>query len=187
MFNDYYTRAVHGNRLRFENNNFFLDNIPFLFSPIDLLHRFVSSDDEMFERKLYYHVKDAVKHTLMKKFLLKDDLADLRKVRLLEEYFSASGWGFIRTLELDAKNKRAVALVSNSPIALALHGKVNYHVDHFMRGILAGMFSHIFREDVDCTELKCQALGHRQCEFLIKKNSEHNFSKKFVQRQLNPI
>jgi predicted hydrocarbon binding protein len=40
----------------------------------------------------------------------------------------------------------------------------------FIRGHIAGLFSNMLNEDLDCRETKCMALGDPYCEFVIARS-----------------
>ncbi|MBU1120992.1 4-vinyl reductase, partial [Candidatus Micrarchaeota archaeon] len=69
---------------------------------------------------------------------------------------------------------------------LPLQGKISFPVDHFVRGILAGLFSNAFHTDLDCLELKCIASGSSECEFIVNKPYEFDFGKETTRKQLDP-
>jgi predicted hydrocarbon binding protein len=51
--------------------------------------------------------------------------------------------------------------------------------------MLAGLFSKIFNEDIDCVEVDCAALSGDKCKFIIKPKTEFDFSNLIVQQQLS--
>ena len=54
-----------------------------------------------------------------------------------------------------------------------------------MRGTLAGLFSAIFKEEIDCVEVECGALSNERCKFIIKPKIEFDFTNASVQQQLS--
>ena len=102
----------------------------------------------------------------------------------LEKYFSASGWGLVKHLNINLSKAEALVSVSNNPFTPYLRGKVTKPIDHLHRGIIAGIFSKAFQKDVDCVEVHCSALGHRECEFVVKQQKNFKLESKNVRRQL---
>jgi len=86
---------------------------------------------------------------------------------------------------LQTESKRAIIVLDNSPFASKLKGKTQLSADVFLRGILAGIFSKIFGEDIDCVEAECAALIGERCKFIIKPKTEFDFTNKIVQDQLS--
>lgn len=183
MLNAFYDKFIFTNALKYKHSNFYLLNLPFVITPSDLFLEMLTLDDD-FQKKLYSSVKASVKKNLIKKFRLDFGFKGEKLVNFLETYFMASGWGEIKTVDLDLKNQKAIVKVSNSPFGSALHGKVSKPCDHLLRGIFAGVFSKAFEADVDCVEVHCVALGESDCEFIIKKPDEFNLENKNVLNQI---
>jgi len=87
-------------------------------------------------------------------------------------------------IDFDETAKRAIIIVDNSPFANELKGKVDFHADTILRGIFAGVFSDIFKQDVDCVEAECFALNDKSCKFVIKPKNEFDLEKNIVREQL---
>lgn len=183
MLNTFYDKFIFVNALKYKHNNFFLINIPFAIVPAELLAGLVS-DDAKQNKAIYYAVKESAKAGMLKQFDIDFGYESEKSLVLLRDFFTASGWGGINFSDIDRQNSRAIVTVSDSPVGNMLHGKSKAEVDHFLRGVFAGIFSSHFRKDVDCAELKCIALGERECEFVIKELKDFDFSKKEIRRQL---
>jgi predicted hydrocarbon binding protein len=184
LLNKFYDKFIFTNTLQYKKNNFFLVDLPFVICPSELLVGLLETGDEAFEKKLYHAVKKSVANHLMPDVKAEFGFSGERLVSFLESYFVASGWGLIKNVDLDLKEKKAIVRVSNNPFSRRLHGKAKMPADHVIRGILAGVFSRVFGESVDCVETHCSALGEADCEFIIKKQHEFDFSDKRVQKQL---
>ncbi|MFH1696798.1 MAG: 4-vinyl reductase, partial [Candidatus Diapherotrites archaeon] len=65
-----------------------------------------------------------------------------------------------------------------------LHGKAKLPVDHFLRGVFAGLFTDAFKKDMDCVETECAALNTNKCKFVIKEAADFDFKKPEPRRQL---
>ena len=63
-------------------------------------------------------------------------------------------------------------------------GKVDFAVDTLLRGVFAGIFSAILKEDVDCVEVECTALNDNVCKFIVKPKKEFDLEKNIVREQL---
>ncbi|MBU0636220.1 4-vinyl reductase [Candidatus Micrarchaeota archaeon] len=168
--------------MRYTHHNFLLMNVPFSIVPVDVLVGLAQIEDVEVNQRLYDAVKKHVSGSLVQSFQLGPPLE--KAVLFLEEFFTASGWGLVRRVDLDAHKSRAIIVVEDNPVARSLQGKAKKPVDHLVRGVLAGVFSHLFKDDVDCVEHSCMALGAGRCEFIIKPQFEFDFSKPESRDQL---
>jgi predicted hydrocarbon binding protein len=184
MLNSFFDKYIFTNTLKYRNNNFFLLNIPFSIIPTEIIVAISSQNDIEFNRKIYFSIKENTRKNMVKQFQLDFGLDRKKSLIVFENFFSASGWGKIQTIDINFENKRAIIIVENSPIATSLKGKVSFPVDIILRAIFAGIFSEAFQENVDCVESECVAVSGERCKFIIK--PEHNFdlSKKIVRDQL---
>jgi len=184
LLNRFYDKFIYANSLKYKNNNFFLVDLPFLVCPAHLLSGLLETNDPVFEKKLYIAIKGSVAKQLIPAFGTEFGFRGKKMVVFLEQYFTASGWGAIKNVDLDFDAKKAIVRVSNNPVTSRLHPKAKAPADHILRGVLAGLFSRVFEEPIDCVETHCCALGERDCEFIIKKQPLFDFSDKRVRRQL---
>ena len=76
------------------------------------------------------------------------------------------GWGDFQVEEFDPESKRLIVLVRNSAFAEA-YGPAEEGVCHMIRGVLAGMASGIFGNEVRSEETHCRAKGDGLCRFVI--------------------
>jgi len=186
LLNTFFDKFIFTNGLKYKHNNFFLINIPFCIVPSELLVSISALGKKQLDQDIYYAVKDSTRRSLLKQFDLDFGLEGKKNLGLISEFFSASGWGKISIVDLDEKGARAIIVVNSSPVASALHGKAKAPVDHFLRGIFAGLMWGFFNENVDCVETACTAINDQQCKFIIKKQAEFDFSHNFTRMQLNP-
>ncbi len=184
MLNTFYDKFIFTNGLRYKNNNFYLMNVPFLMMPNELLVGLVARGNPDLNRDIYYAVKEATQKVLVKQFELDFATQFQRSIHFVEEYFTASGWGLVNHVQVDAENKRAIVVASNSPFAVPLNGKAKSEVDHFLRGILAGLFSGAFKADVECVETECYALAGHDCKFVVQAAEHFDFSNPSTRAQL---
>jgi predicted hydrocarbon binding protein len=182
--NTFYDKFIVTNNLKYKQHNFFLMNMPFLICPAEVLTGLIETHDPEFERKLYLAVRRSVANHLIPAFKVDFRYRGERLAKFLEHYFVASGWGSISNVDFDLEGKKAIVQVSNNPLASRLHGKAESPRDHILRGVLAGIFSSVFQEPVHCVETHCVALGEADCEFIIKKPNEFDYSDKRVRTQL---
>jgi predicted hydrocarbon binding protein len=183
MLNKFFDKYIFTSTLKYKNNNFFLVNIPFLIVPVDLLVDLIKDKDIKEHKRIYREMKESVKEKLVQRFEAMG-LEKSKRLELIKTFFVASGWGAIQLVDLDEEAKRAIAVIDNSPFATELKGKAKFPVDVFMRGILAGLFSSIFEENIDCVETECAALNSKNCKLILKPTTEFDLSKKVVQEQL---
>ncbi|MDD4251081.1 MAG: 4-vinyl reductase [Candidatus ainarchaeum sp.] len=92
--------------------------------------------------------------------------------------------GAIEIIDFDKEAKRALIIVDNSPFAIQVKGKVDRPMDNILRGIFSGVFSIIFKEDVDCVETECFAMNAKSCKFVIKPKTEFDLEKQIVRDQI---
>lgn len=92
-------------------------------------------------------------------------------LKTLQEIFDIYGLGNLVIANLDNQKKQAFVRVYESSIAqsyLEKKGKSQTPVCTITAGVLAGIFSYLFKKDVNAVEGKCLAKGNSFCEFLIK-------------------
>jgi predicted hydrocarbon binding protein len=186
LLNSFFDKFIFTNTLKFTHNNFYLVDIPFFISPIDSLSGLASVQDFEFQKKVYSSVKDSTKGELSKEFLKNFGVLEKGKeLKLFEDFFSASGWGKLQGIDLQMDSKRAIIVLENSPFVASLKGKTRLPADVFLRGSLAGLFSVVFSDDIDCVEVECAALQGERCKFVLKPKQEFDFSNAVVQQQLS--
>jgi predicted hydrocarbon binding protein len=185
LLNSFLDKFIFTNALRYTHYNFFLLNVGFSLVPVNILVGLARIQDPTANRKLYSAVKQHVAGSFIQSFQLEMPLE--KSLVFLEEFFTASGWGLVKQVDVDQGNKRAIIVVDDNPIAGSLHGHASKPVDHVFRGVLAGIFSHLFQADVDCIEHECMAMGSQRCEFVIKKQADFDFSKEEPREQLELV
>ncbi len=184
MLNNFYDKFIFTNGLKFRDHNFFLIELPFLICPTELFVCLLETGDAEFERKLYNAIKESVARRLIPLFGTEFGLHGEKMLDFLEKYFIASGWGLLKNIDVDFKAKKAIVSVSSNPVAKRLHSMPKAPVDHILRGLIAGIFSSVFSESVDCVETHCAALGEKDCEFIIKRHNEFDFGDARVMQQI---
>lgn len=142
---------------------------------IQLRNMFISPDfilelQEKDRKTLYDLSKKSMKKSL--NFLKsKISLEGLGSIKTIEQLYEVLGFGSITILDLDTKKKRGVVNISNSPIArayLSTKGSSKEPVCDFIAGKVSGIFSFIFKKNVDAKEIKCLAKGDDFCQFVVK-------------------
>jgi len=154
-------------------------------APIETLTGICSVQDQDFLKKLYLAVKKSTIQGLIPQFETNLGMEKQKETKLIEEFFSFSGWGNLQVIDMQTEAKRAIVVVDNSPFATALRGKTQYPSDTIMRGTLAGLFSAVFKEEIDCVEVECAAQNSERCKFIIKPKVEFEFTNILVQQQLS--
>ena len=183
MLNQFFDKYIFTNTLKYTHNNFYLVNVPFVISPVDIFLSLLKSDDLELHKKIYLAVKEDTKSSFMKRFSALG-ITENKELDFVRAFFIASGWGSMQVIDHDKETKRAIVVLDNSPFATALVGKADVAVDTFLKGVLAGLFSEIYKEDIDCVEVECVALGAKSCKFILKPKTEFDLGKKAVQDQL---
>ena len=78
-----------------------------------------------------------------------------------------AGLGKGTVLRYDTENKKALVKVENSPIARGLKPQKT-PIDFIIAGYIAGSSNVAFKsENMECKEIKCEAMGHRYCLFEV--------------------
>lgn len=95
------------------------------------------------------------------------------KMKVLEEIFDIYGLGRLQIVDLDNKNCKVSLKIDNSTISQEyLKDKNNVKsksgVCVLTAGILAGIFTFLFKKKVECLEESCQAKGDGSCIFKIE-------------------
>lgn len=185
MLNSFYDKFIFTNTLHYTHNNFYLLNLPFLIAPIEILSGITEIQDTEFHKKLYSAVKKSTKEQMMKDFVANFKLEKKKEFELVREFFIASGWGNIQTIDMETESKRAIIVIENSPFVSLQRGKTQFPCDTFARGLFAGIFSSLFDEDVDCVEAECACQSGERCKFIVKPKTEFDFTNQLVQQQLS--
>lgn len=172
------------NTIRYTHNNFYLLNIPFLIVPLEVLKGLMESQDVDFHRQIYCIIKKNTREKLLQQFTQNFGLDKEKELTLVKDFFTASGWGNLQIIDMDIQSKRAIVITETSPFAEELKGKTKLPADTLLRGALAGMFSKIFEDDIDCVEIECEAKGSERCKFILKPKTTFDFTNKIVQQQL---
>ena len=185
MLNSFFDKFIFTSTLKYTHSNFYLTDIPFLIAPIEVLTGLAEIQDVEFQKKLYTAVKKSVKERLLPQFSFNFGLEKKKELELIIEFFTASGWGNLQIIDLEMEAKRAIIVIDNSPFAAALKGKVQLSADVFIRGVIAGLLSKVFEEDIDCVEAECAAHNSERCKFIIKPKLEFDFANTIVQQQIS--
>ena len=138
---------------------------------------------ELMKSSALKQMQDFVEHAKVYKHLKETVLVDIdnlsRKlgsaegiVKTLQDIFSLYGLGIIEIPSLDNSRKRAVIRIRESTIAhayLKQHRKnSNKPVCVITAAVLAGIFSYLFKKQVDAAEVRCLAKGNSYCEFVVE-------------------
>lgn len=96
--------------------------------------------------------------------------SDEGAVKVIQDLFELYGLGKMKIVHLDNNLKKASIEVVDSTLAFARlkEGKSKKPVCTVISGILAGIFSFLFKKDVDCIEKKCSAQGNSSCFFIVE-------------------
>lgn len=77
------------------------------------------------------------------------------------------GWARMEILAFNEVKRRAIIRLFDNWECVMFKGG-NEPQNHFMRGTLAGVFTTLFGEGFDATEVKCIWKGDSYCEFVVK-------------------
>jgi len=94
------------------------------------------------------------------------DLSDEEIIHFMMEMGTQIGWGRFELERFDPSENILMVKVYHSPFAEA-YGSSSSSVCHFIRGILAGMASVVFKRDLVAKESACLSRGDEYCGFEI--------------------
>jgi predicted hydrocarbon binding protein len=94
------------------------------------------------------------------------NFSDEEIVRFMIEMGPQIGWGGFQLERFDPINKDLSVKVHHSPFAEA-YGPSSTPVCHFIRGVLSGMATVVFKKESEITEILCLAKGDAFCKFQI--------------------
>ncbi len=133
--------------------------------PSSIIHDFQTDEG------LYDSIKTNVKkefHEIANNFGSKRE--DL--IKNITDIFDIYGLGKLELVDVNEESKSANLNLFNSAIAhahIAKNSNSKKPICNLTSAVLAGIFSFIFNEDVDCYEKNCFGKGDEFCEFVIKK------------------
>ena len=90
---------------------------------------------------------------------------------LLRVDLALLGWSLVEIVKLD-KEKRSATLRLFDNWECGMFKGSSEPQSHFIRGLLAGFFSSLFKVEMEAKETKCIAKGDPYCEFEIKEKKE---------------
>ena len=96
--------------------------------------------------------------------IAKDDVKKLIKV--CQAFFQHVGFGVLKIEKLDLEKLEAIVKVYNC-FECELFKGADRLQSHFVRGVLAGWFSQLFKKDVTAIEIACIAKGDPYCLFKL--------------------
>ncbi len=129
-------------------------------------HSLMINENPEYVQTLYESSKEGFRQTLVEG-LPKLHGFDVNDFMKWSELSIVTGWGVFDWQDLDYGKKSATVLLENSPVGTMLAGKVKKPVDHIARGFIAGTAEVAFKEEVDCVEIECVALGAKRCRFAV--------------------
>lgn len=84
----------------------------------------------------------------------------------LTDMFSHHGWGLVK-LDLSRHEQGLVVVTVHDPLFAAFVDKAELPIESLTAGVLAGFFTTVFEQDLDCVQTSCKARGDRESRFLI--------------------
>lgn len=91
-------------------------------------------------------------------------LKDHEIVRFMIQMGTQIGWGRFELEKFDPVNRLLSVTVHHSPFAMA-YGASKTSVCHFIRGVLSGIASEVFKEEKEMKEVHCFAKADPFCRF----------------------
>jgi predicted hydrocarbon binding protein len=126
-------------------------------------------------------IKELVEHAAVYKTIKSQELKNIAEIAkkvgesdegvisALQTIFEIYGLGKLKILDLNNEEKKVVLRIEKSTLAEE-HKKKKGKKDKvctLTAGILAGIFSYIFKKDVNCAEENCLAQGKQYCDMII--------------------
>lgn len=183
---DMFKKLLMAGQIKFEEGSISFLNSRVVIAPselfVNLMEKFKYNDNICL--KFYRASKSTNIKGFAKEVSKKYNLKQLDLAKWLINTGNVSGWGNIKFIAQDNKNKTGVVEVRNG-ISQRIKSKIP--VDHFLRGQIAGGTSAAFNMEFECIERKCIAAGDECCEFVIKPRKifiEEGISKRFAKQIL---
>ena len=131
--------------------------------PVNLLKGFSSIDAS----KSYSICKESMKEDI-KQYSQKLGVDGQGLLKNLVNIFDLFGLGDLEIEDVNTESKTAILKIIDKNF------RDNYTADDKIchtvtAGILAGMFSFVFSDDMNCIEVQCMAFGYDSCKFMVKK------------------
>ncbi|MCX8183507.1 MAG: hypothetical protein N3F08_03720 [Crenarchaeota archaeon] len=120
---------------------------------------------EIVQTIIWYQGREIGKNTL-ETYRKEYGIEGMNAVEMLKKRALILGWARMEIIQLDEKVKKAVIRVFDN-WECEMFKEKSTSQSHFIRGILSGFFSSLFREDVESEETKCIAKGDPCCEFIL--------------------
>ncbi len=92
-------------------------------------------------------------------------------IKNIENIFNMYGLGMLELKNVDFQKNDVKLCLYNSTIAHN-NGFTEGCNCKMAAGILAGIFSYLFDNNIDCEEIKCYSKGDEYCEFILKKEEK---------------
>lgn len=127
--------------------------------PVDLLDYLQNTDKKNF----YKYVKISVKRDIAA-YAKKIGSNEEGLQKNISDIFETFGIGKMKLEDINNNKGTSKIRIDDSPF-IQEHFKPNCLLT---AGVLAGIFSFIFRKDVDCKEVRCISAKADYCEFMIK-------------------
>jgi len=87
------------------------------------------------------------------------------KIEILKLIFMNSGYGKM-DIKVNLNEKKAdIKIYDSIECSQGIGSKEPY--SHYIRGMVAGVFEEVFKDDVEVREVKCIAIGDEYCEFKV--------------------
>lgn len=102
----------------------------------------------------------------------------------LIELFSHHGWGRIR-LEWERKDVGIIGVAVDSALMSTLVRDAAAPVDAMLAGVLAGFFSDLSGEDLECAQTQCLACGAAESRFVLALASRLAGAEQWTRDRLN--
>ncbi len=129
--------------------------------PSRLLYDMQKHDPE----KLFELIKAAAEEQI-KNFSKRLGISIDGMIEDLPEFFNLFGIGKLEMYDIDKQKKHAIVKVHDTPFISYYHDEKP--ICSITCGVLSGIFSFLFSEEVKASVNKCAAKGQPYCEFIIK-------------------
>jgi predicted hydrocarbon binding protein len=97
-------------------------------------------------------------------------IKNLHPTYSIVSFYETMGIGTMNILSFDPEKKEAVVRIHEHEFK-QIYSSGNKLCDSFIAGVIAGIFSYVMSDSVDCKETVCIDSGSEFCQFEISKNS----------------
>jgi predicted hydrocarbon binding protein len=164
---DLFNKLILARKLDFKKGEIALFGTNICLIPPEIYLLFVKELEKTKQESIVYESSfDSAKYWFSELSKKNSKITVEELVEFIPKIFNLLAIGKIELIEKDFITKKFKLELANSLIA-ELYGKSDHPVDIQFSGYLAGAFSFIFKQKMNCLEETCFAMGDKLCSFVI--------------------